>query len=300
MPPAPDTFPLVTIGLPVRGAESTLPAALASICAQSFRDWELLVVDDGSTDGTPEIVAELSRDDGRIRLIADGEQRGLPARLNQLLELARGQLFARMDADDVAYPARLERQVAFLAGNPEVDLVGCSMLVFGEGGAPRGKRPAPPSHQEIIARPRASFFPLFHPTWIGRTEWFRRYGYRTAARRCEDQDLLLRAHRRSTLANLPEILLGYREDRVRLRPTLVGRANWARCVWRARREETMRRAFTVIAAQAGKGLLDVAAVALRAERYLLPHRAQPITGAERADWAEVWAGVQRPARDGAH
>jgi glycosyltransferase involved in cell wall biosynthesis len=299
MRPAPDTFPLVTIGLPVRSAESTLPAALASICAQSFQDWELLVIDDGSADGTAEIVADLARGDDRVRLIADGEQRGLPARLNQLLELARGDLFARMDADDVAYPARLERQVAFLAANPDVDLVGCSMLVFGEGGAPRGKRPAPPRHQEIITRPRASFFPLFHPTWIGRTEWFRRYGYRPAARRCEDQDLLLRAQRRSTLANLPDILLGYRENRVRLRPTLVGRANWARCVWRARQEESLRGAVTTVAAQAGKGLLDIVAVALRAERFLLPHRAQPITETEREQWAEVWAGVHRSAR-GAH
>jgi glycosyltransferase involved in cell wall biosynthesis len=291
-----DRRPLVTIGLPVRDAESTLPEALASIRGQSFQDWELLVVDDGSADGTAEIVAELTRDDDRVRLIADGEQHGLPERLNQLLDLARGELFARMDADDVAYPARLERQVEFLAGHPEVDLVGCSMLVFGEGGAARGERPAPPSHEEIVSRPRASFFPLFHPTWIGRTEWFRRYRYRPAARRCEDQDLLLRAYHRSTLANLPDILLGYREARVRLRPTLVGRANWARCVWRARREESLRRALVVVAAQAGKGVLDVVAVTLRAERYLLPHRAQPIGEAERAQWAEVWAGVQRPAR----
>jgi glycosyltransferase involved in cell wall biosynthesis len=289
--------PPVTIGLPVRDAESTLPEALASIRGQSFQDWELLVVDDGSADGTAEIVAELSRDDGRVRLIADGEQRGLPTRLNQLLELAQGDLFARMDADDVAYPARLERQVAFLAANPEVDLVGCAMLVFGEHGAPRGKRRAPPAHEDIVARPHASFFPLFHPTWIGRTEWFRRYGgYRPPARRCEDQDLLLRAHRGSTFANLPDVLLGYREERVRLMPTLVGRVNWARCVWRARREESWAAAVETAAAQAGKALLDVTAVAFHAERQLLPHRAQPITEAEREQWAEVWAGVQRSPR----
>jgi glycosyltransferase involved in cell wall biosynthesis len=297
MPPSGDTLPLVTIGLPVRDAASTLPEALASIRGQSFQDWELLVVDDGSTDRTAEIVAGLSRDDGRVRLIADGEQRGLPARLNQLLEQARGELFARMDADDVAYPARLERQVAFLAANPEADLVGCSMLVFGQDGAPRGKRRAPPGHEEIVMRPLASFFPLFHPTWIGRTEWFRRYGgYRLPARRCEDQDLLLRAHRRSTFANLPDILLGYREERVRLRPTLVGRVNWARCVWRARGEESWSAAAQTLAAQAAKGMLDVVAVALHAERYLLPQRAQPITETEREQWAAVWAGVQRSAR----
>jgi glycosyltransferase involved in cell wall biosynthesis len=291
-----DRRPLVTIGLPVRDAESTLPEALASIRGQSFQDWELLIVDDGSADGTAEIVAELTRDDDRVRLIADGEQRGLPTRLNQLLDLACGEVFARMDADDVAYPARLERQVALLASNPEVDLVGCSMLVFGTNGVPRGKRPAPPTHDEIVTRPHASFFPLFHPTWVGRTSWFRKYGYRPLARRCEDQDLLLRAHRRSTFANLPDILLGYREDKVRLRPTLVGRANWARSVWRAEREQSPLAVGTAVAAQAGKGLLDVAAVALRAERYLLPHRARPSTNAERQEWAEVWASVQRPTK----
>src|SRR5437588_9735117 len=147
--PVGDDLPLVTIGLPVRGAESTLRAALASIRDQSFGDWELLIVDDGSLDRTPDIAAVFANDDSRVRLIRDGERCGLPARLNQLLELARGRFFARMDADDIAYPARLERQVAVLLADPGVDLVGSSMLVFGADGVPRGKRPAPPRHDAI-------------------------------------------------------------------------------------------------------------------------------------------------------
>src|SRR5689334_5805398 len=131
MPTPGDNTPLVTVGLPARDAAFTIPAALASIRRQSFEHWELLVVDDGSTDGTPDFVASLAQDDPRVRLIRDGHVRGLPARLNQLLDMAQGELFARMDADDVAYPTRLERQVALLTAQPEVDVVGSSMMVFG-------------------------------------------------------------------------------------------------------------------------------------------------------------------------
>jgi glycosyltransferase involved in cell wall biosynthesis len=287
--------PLVTIGLPAYDAVSTLPAALASIRGQTFEDWELLVVDDGSTDGTGELLTELERTDERIHAFVDGRHLGVSARANQLIQIARGRLLARMDADDVAYPDRLERQVAFLDEHPEVDLVGSSMLVFGEGGVARGKRPAPAAHDEICAHLRTRFFPLFHPTWTGRADWFRRYLYRPKAVRCEDQDLLLRAHAASTFANLPEVLLGYREERVRLRPVLTGRVNWARAVWRERGRESRATALAVAASQVAKGVLDLAASPLRADRGLLRQRAGPVAEAEIQEWERVWAEVQQAA-----
>jgi glycosyltransferase involved in cell wall biosynthesis len=287
--------PLVTIGLPAYEAASTLPAAVASIRAQTYEDWELLLIDDGSTDGTAELLPAFERADERIRVFCDGRHEGVSVRANQLVELARGRLFARMDADDIAYPARLERQVAFLDENPRVDLVGCSMLVFGKSGVVRGKRPAPAAHEEICAHLHSRFFPLFHPAWTGRMDWFRRYPYRPEAMRCEDQDLLLRAYTDSTFANLPEVLLGYREEKVRLGPVLTGRVNWARAVRLARRGQSPIPTAAVAASQVAKGLLDLVAVPLRLDRRLLRQRAGPVTDAERQEWERVWAEVQRGA-----
>ncbi len=98
------TMPLISIAMPVYNCETTVAASLRSILLQSYPRWELLVIDDGSTDATLEIVRGFQ--DPRIRIVADGEHRLLPCRLNQAIAMARGQFFARMDGDDIAYPAR--------------------------------------------------------------------------------------------------------------------------------------------------------------------------------------------------
>ncbi|MGH8697182.1 MAG: glycosyltransferase family 2 protein, partial [Burkholderiales bacterium] len=139
--------PLVTIGMPVYNAARTLAVALASIERQTFRDWELVIVDDGSRDATEEVLGRIA--DPRIRVVRDGRNLGLAARLNEIVATAQGEYFARMDADDVAYPARLAAQVDFLAAHPEVDLAGCGALVFGEGGEPLGRFPLRATHAGI-------------------------------------------------------------------------------------------------------------------------------------------------------
>ena len=93
---------LVTVAMPVRNCEKTIAAAVRSVLNQTFQDWEMLVVDDGSSDGT---VAEVRRfEDKRIMLHLDGQSKGLPARLNEAIGVASGEYFARMDGDDVCYP----------------------------------------------------------------------------------------------------------------------------------------------------------------------------------------------------
>src|SRR4051794_36827493 len=119
------TTPLVSIGMPVRNNEKTLGVAVRSIVRQTYPQWELLLINDGSTDGTLEVARGFC--DERIRVIDEPESRGLPARLNQAVAAARGEYFARMDGDDLSYPERLERQVAYLQAHPEVDLVGAWM-----------------------------------------------------------------------------------------------------------------------------------------------------------------------------
>ena len=200
--------PLVSVVLPVYNAGLTLPQALASIQLQTFRDWELIVIDDGSTN---DCMAGFSASDDRIRVVQDGRNLGLAARLNQGIDLARGKYLARMDQDDVAYPSRLERQIEFLDRNPNVDLAGTKAIVFRDEGHPVGLFPFRATHAEICARPWNGFY-LPHPTWMGRIEWFRRHRYTIPeVVRAEDQDLLLRTYDSSRFACIDEILFGYRK-----------------------------------------------------------------------------------------
>lgn len=281
--------PLVSIGMPVQNSSRTIGVAIRSLLAQTFGDWELLVIDDGSTDNTPKIVSQ--HEDKRIRLQVDGFRLGLAVRLNQAIELSRGKYFARMDSDDVAYPLRLERQVSYLQANPEVDLVGAWTLVFGRHGAAIGKRIAPQTHEAICARPMAGF-PVAHPTYLGRLEWFRCYRYHESRLRCEDQDLLLRSYRYSRFANLPEILLGYREERIDLRKILTGRYHFLHSVvrdcFRQRRFDLLVRAMLE---QGLKSSLDCIAVGTGLNYRLLRHRAAPVTPSERQAWEHVWQSV---------
>ena len=111
----------VTIGIPFLNARRYLEDAVRSVFAQTHGDWELLLIDDGSTDGSIAVVRHL--DDPRVRVLGDGSNRGLCARLNQIASLAQGTYLARMDADDLMHPERIERQLKFLRANPNVDLI---------------------------------------------------------------------------------------------------------------------------------------------------------------------------------
>ncbi|GBG13302.1 family 2 glycosyl transferase [Novimethylophilus kurashikiensis] len=169
---------------------------------------ELLVIDDGSTDGSGDLATSIG--DPRVYVLSETKNRGLAFRLNQGIDAARGKFIARMDADDFSFPQRLEKQLRFLESHPEIDLVGCRPVTFHDNGRPIGLFPLAKTHEEICANPSRGFY-LAHPTWMGRTEWFRRHRYRIPeVRRAEDQDLLLRSYRDSQFACLPEVLLAYR------------------------------------------------------------------------------------------
>ena len=166
--------PLVSIVLPVYNAEKTLSASIRSILRQSYTNWEMIVIDDGSTDNSVDLASSYS--DPRIRVIADRKNLKLPARLNQGAAMGCGDYFARMDADDIAYPERLGTQVAFLQSHPEIDLVGSRVLIFDGAGSVVGTYPFRATHEEICRRPTAGFY-LPHPTWLGKIEWFRAHPY---------------------------------------------------------------------------------------------------------------------------
>jgi glycosyltransferase involved in cell wall biosynthesis len=212
--------PALSVLLPVRNGGPLLRAALRSVLAQSMADFELLVLDDGSGDGSAQLARSLG--DARIRIVEDGRHLGLAARLNQGVQLARAALVARMDADDLCLPRRFELQLAFLAAHPEVDLVGCRAAVFRDGEI-LGLLPYAADHAALTAKPWHTI-PLPHPTWMGRRAWFLRNPYRTPeVKRAEDQELLVRASPSSRYACLPEVLLAYRLGAPDLRKTLVAR-----------------------------------------------------------------------------
>ena len=214
-------MPEVSVLLPVRDGARTLALAMLSVLQQSFGDFELLVLDDGSVDASPDIALRFG--DPRVRLLRDGMKQGLAARLNQGIAAAAGRYIARMDADDVCFPDRFARQVARLNSDNSLDLLACRALIFDDSGATTGLLPQRLSHEALCAQPWNGFY-LVHPSWMGRADWFRRYRYQTPELvRAQDQELLLRAYPDSRFAVLDEILLGYRMGPIALRKTLSAR-----------------------------------------------------------------------------
>lgn len=200
--------PLITIAMPVFNAGRHLRASVMSVLDQTERDWELLLIDDGSTDNAFAGLANI--EDPRIRRVSDGINLGLAARLNQSIDLARGRFFARMDSDDVSYPERLARQLTLLERNPEIDLCAVRCVAIDADDGLVGIMPHALTHEAICARPWIGFH-LPHPTWLGRIEWFRRHRYASPGPYyCEDQELLLRSYSDSRFASTPEILFAYR------------------------------------------------------------------------------------------
>jgi len=194
--------------MPIYNAGHQLRFAVLSLLGQSFRDWELLIIDDGSTDDALEGISDIR--DPRTRILQDGRNKGLAARLNQAIDLARGSYFARMDQDDIAYPERFVSQLALLESRPELDVVAVRAISISDDDEYLGSRPGPLSHEQICSQPwKGFYFP--HPTWMGRTQWFRTHRYASPGPFfCEDQELLLRSYKRSRFATIDEVLFGYR------------------------------------------------------------------------------------------
>lgn len=185
----------ISVCLPVYNAETTIAEAVRSVLSQTFTDLELLIVDDGATDHTFDSDNDGLWKDERIILIRDGKHLGLATRLNQMISLAHGEYIARMDADDIMIPTRLEKQVAFMQENPEVDVVSCAAIIIDE-------------HREKVGVRNEK---LMHPTVMGRTEWFRQNPYNEAYSGVEDYELWLRVKDHANIAHISEPLMYYRE-----------------------------------------------------------------------------------------
>ena len=282
--------PLVTIAMPVHNGERTLALAVKSLVRQSYKNWQLFIADDGSSDATPTMAK--SYKDPRIRVLTEKRQRGVASRLNQILEKGGGKYFARLDADDVALPGRVEKQVRLLEENAEIDLVGTGAVIFSDEGTAIGKFPAFVSHANICKNPWQGFY-LAHPTWLGRMDWFRRFQYCEEVTGAEDQDLLLRSHKISTFACLPELLTGYRQGKLSLKKSLSGRYNFTKAIIRyARKRFKYSKCVHAVGMQVLKAVVDTFAISTGLNRRILKHRALPLEQEEIKRWNLFWQSLQ--------
>ncbi len=203
--------PEVSVLMAVYNGARYVCAAIDSILKQTLADFEFIVIDDGSTDSTLSIVQQAAQGDSRLRVISRPNQ-GLTATLNEGLELARGEFLARIDADDIALPGRLEDQLQFLRGHPEVVLVGSRVLLMDPDGLPIREMCTERTHQEIDQAHLHGGWPVVHPAVMMRTASVKALGgYRTQYDALEDFDLFLRLAETGALANLPQVLLHYRQ-----------------------------------------------------------------------------------------
>lgn len=202
--------PRVSVVMPVRDGERWLDEAVGSILAQTMHELELVVVDDGSTDGSPRLLAGAAERDARVRILRHDRQ-GLTAALDRGVRASQAEYVARMDADDVALPQRLELQAAFLDARPDVALVGGAVIATDEEGKPCGTLRYPVGDRAIrVALRRYNCF--VHPAvMFRRSAYLQAGGYRID--RAQDYDLWLRLAEEWRLANLSEPVLRYRQHR---------------------------------------------------------------------------------------
>jgi glycosyltransferase involved in cell wall biosynthesis len=201
-------MPSVTVLLPVYNGAAYVQRAIASVLQQTYRDFELLIVDDGSTDDTPALLAAL--DDPRVRVVSHAHNQGLTCTLIEGVQLAQGELLARQDADDWSHPRRLDRQVQFLTRHPQVCLVGTQARVVDERGRARGRASRP------LAYPSILWTHLFDNAFVHSSVLVRRSaieavgGYDRAFAVAEDFELWSRVAWAGPVANLPERLIAFR------------------------------------------------------------------------------------------
>jgi glycosyltransferase involved in cell wall biosynthesis len=204
--------PKISVLLPVYNAERHLALAVESILKQSYGDFECLALDDGSKDGSLDILRSFEKRDARVR-VTSRENRGLVATLNELTEQASGAFFARMDSDDVARPDRFAVQVAFLEEHPDTVCVGGCHGMIDERGRFLTTLRVPLTDADIQTKILRGHGAICHPTAMIRADALRKVGgYDSEMRHCEDLDLWLRLGEIGKLANVQEVVLDYRLD----------------------------------------------------------------------------------------
>jgi glycosyltransferase involved in cell wall biosynthesis len=189
-----------------------LKKAVESILAQTYGNLEFLICDDGSNDGTWDILQRLAANDGRVRLLRHQDNRGLAAALNTCIAQAEGAFVARQDADDISHPARLQKQLDYLREHPDLAYAGCNLNYYDSGGVWGARRyPAYPQKRDFLFS-----MPFMHGSMVFRREALESSGGYLSSRRTrltEDYELLMRMYAQGLCGgNVQQNLYTYLED----------------------------------------------------------------------------------------
>lgn len=274
---APEKYPIampkVTILIPFYNRAAYLHAAIESVLCQTFTDFELLLIDDGSTDDSADVVAGFH--DPRIRLLRNETNLGIPATRNRGVAEARGEYLAFLDSDDIALPQRLARQVAFMDKHPEYAATGAWIEWIDTCGTRSGRIKRRSLSPDLIRAERLFRAGLENSTAIARTQILREYPYREDFAVGEDYDLWSRIAERHELAALPQVLVYRREHEQR--------------VTHDERDNSKTWQLQIFAWQLEK--LGVSFTQQDLERHHLLRRMQKLDfrpDADYLDWAENW------------
>ncbi len=205
-------IPLVSVIIPCYNAERFVEKAVRSIMEQSYRNLEIIVIDDCSQDSTGKILGKLSLEDKRIKYIKNEKNIKLPRTLNKAIRLSSGEYIARMDADDISFPDRFQKQLEFLVSNPNVDLVSANSQYIDENENILSVRTYHPSEHSDIISVLPWKCPFVHPLIMAKRTFFEELnGYDTSLPYAEDYELWIRGWLNSKrYHNLSDILLQYR------------------------------------------------------------------------------------------
>jgi glycosyltransferase involved in cell wall biosynthesis len=224
------TKPLVTVVMSFYNCEKTLLAAVRSVFAQTFQDWELILLDGGSSDKSLEIAKLIN--DPRVRVIGNGSYHTHPAALNILINMAHGKYIANMDGDDFCSPRRLEKQLELFEKDKNLDVVGTGVVYLDDNDVPLGCSILPSSHLDICKAPYRTFY-LCHGSVMAKRSWYLQNKYDESAVKVEDYDLWLRSHGHSRFSNVCEGLYYYKcETSFSQKKLFITRINSIRILFR--------------------------------------------------------------------
>jgi glycosyltransferase involved in cell wall biosynthesis len=290
----------ITIGLPFHNASNSIGDAIRSVFAQTFADWELLLVDDGSTDGSVDIARRVR--DGRVRVLSDGENRRLPARLNQIVDAAHGEFIARLDADDMMHPERLARQVRLLTEQRAVDFVGTACFTLNASGEVMSVIASEPVRVDARHVLRRGL--LAHATLLLRRSWCQANRYDERFSRAEDRELFCRTLTTSRFAQIREPLyfVGYRKDARTALRDYIATSHDNRKIFGlyARRLVGRFAAASLIVESLAKEVAFRTATAIGQQNVLLRRRGRPATEEERQRADAVLRRIQVTGVEGLH